>query len=57
MARYIDAEKLKAHYAWWAYSHDECREFKRIFDHIIDAQPTADVVEVENDERRADNGK
>ena len=38
--KYIDAEKLKRHYAWW----DD--EAKKIFDEIIDLQPTADVVEV-----------
>ena len=40
MSRYIDADKLKNHYAWW---NDENKE---IFDSIIDAQPTADVKEV-----------
>lgn len=40
MSRYIDADKLKNHYAWW----DD--ENKEIFDSIIDAQPTADVKEV-----------
>ena len=40
MPRYIDAEKLKKHYAWWG---DETKE---TFDAIIDQQPTADVVEV-----------
>ena len=38
--KYIDAEKLKRHYAWW----DD--EAKKIFDEIIDLQPTADVVKV-----------
>lgn len=38
--KYIDAEKLKRHYAWW----DD--EAKKIFDEIIDLQPSADVVEV-----------
>lgn len=40
MSKYIDAEKLKRHYAWW----DD--ETKKIFDEIIDLQPAADVVEV-----------
>ena len=31
--RLIDADKLKAHYAWW---NDESKE---VFDQIIDAQP------------------
>ena len=39
MPRYIDAEKLKKHYAWW----DD--ENKETFDAIIDQQPTADVQE------------
>ena len=38
--KYIDAEKLKRHYAWW---NDES---KKIFDEIIDLQPDADVAEV-----------
>lgn len=37
MAKYIDADKLKRHYAWW----DD--ESKKIFDEIIDLQPAADV--------------
>lgn len=40
MSKYIDAEKLKRHYAWW----DD--ETKKVFDEIIDLQPAADVVEV-----------
>lgn len=40
MPRYIDAEKLKKHYAWWG------DENKETFDAIIDQQPTADVQEV-----------
>lgn len=40
MSKYIDADKLKRHYAWW----DD--ETKKIFDEIIDLQPAADVVEV-----------
>ena len=35
--RLIDADKLKAHYAWW---NDEQKE---IFDSIIDQQPTVDT--------------
>ena len=37
MPRYIDAEKLKKHYAWWG------DENKETFDAIIDQQPTVDV--------------
>ena len=40
MSKYIDADKLKRHYAWW----DD--ETKKIFDEIIDLQPAADVAEV-----------
>ena len=40
MSKYIDADKLKRHYAWW----DD--EAKKIFDEIIDLQPAADVQEV-----------
>lgn len=32
--RLIDADKLKAHYAWWG------DERKEIFDQIVDQQPT-----------------
>ena len=37
--RYIDADKLKAHYAWWQ------NEEQKTFDEIVDAQQTADVRE------------
>lgn len=40
MSRYIDAVKLKSHYAWWQNEDQEA------FDCIVDEQPTADVVEV-----------
>lgn len=45
MERYINAEKLKEHYSWWENGSEEYREFKQIFDTIIDVQPIADVVE------------
>ena len=35
MSRLIDADKLKNHYAWWD------NEDKKIFDDIVDLQPTA----------------
>ena len=38
MTRLIDAEKLKKHYAWW-----EDDERRRLFDQIVDAQPTIDA--------------
>ena len=48
--RYIDADKLKEHYMWWgggftANCKDGQKEVKKIFDEIIDLQPTADVRE------------
>ena len=45
MSRYIDADRLKKHFEWWE-SEAKAKEFKEIFDEIIDAQPTAAVVEV-----------
>ena len=47
MSRYIDADRLKKHFEWWE-SEAKAKEFKEIFDEIIDAQPTADVVERES---------
>lgn len=46
MEKYIEADKLKKHYSWWAVGSEEYREFKQIFDDIIDAQPPQDVVKV-----------
>lgn len=37
MGRLIDADRLKAHYAWWGEDSDK----KRTFDTIVDLQPTA----------------
>ena len=45
MSRYIDADRLKKHFEWWE-GEAKAKEFKEIFDEIIDAQPTAAVVEV-----------
>ena len=44
MPRLIDAEKLKAHYSWWAGGSREMTmdEAKKDFDVIIDLQPTCD---------------
>lgn len=39
--RLIDADALKKHYAWW--NDDK----KRLFDQIVDAQPTIPVVTIE----------
>lgn len=44
MARLIDADKLKAHYAWWGNDGAEYRERKADFDVIVDLQPTVDPV-------------
>lgn len=41
MSRLIDADKLKEHYSWWAAS-EEGKEVKRIFDEIVDLQPTVE---------------
>ena len=38
--RLIDADRLKPHYAWWN------NEAQRLFDEIVDMQPTADAVPV-----------
>ena len=44
--RLIDADKLKAHYAWWG------NEEKEMFDSIVDVQPTVDAVPVVHGEWR-----
>ena len=48
MGRLIDADRLKAHYCWWSGGTKEMTidEAKKIFDTIIDVQPTVDAVEV-----------
>jgi hypothetical protein len=38
--RLIDADKLKAHYAWWPENE------RTVLDQIVDAQPTVDAVPV-----------
>lgn len=45
MGRLIDAERLKAHYCWWAGGSKEMSidEAKKTFDTIIDIQPTVDA--------------
>ena len=42
MLKLIDADKLKKHYAWWD------NEDKKIFDTIVDLQPTVDAVPLED---------
>ena len=48
MGRLIDADRLKAHYCWWAGGGREMTidEAKKTFDTIVDLQPTVDAVEV-----------
>lgn len=43
--RLIDADKLKKHYAWWGAesASEEMKENKKIFDTIIDLQPTVEA--------------
>ena len=48
--RLIDADKLKEHYVWWG----EDNENKKLFDEIIDLQPT---VTIETDTSLEDDGK
>ena len=45
MSRLIDADKLKAHYAWWKGGTREMTmdEAKNDFDTIIDLQPTIEA--------------
>ena len=45
MSRLIDADKLKAHFAWWKGGTREMTmdEAKSDFDTIIDLQPTVDA--------------
>lgn len=47
--RYIDADKLKAHYSWWKGGTREMTmdEAKNDFDTIIDLQPTVEVEAIE----------
>lgn len=53
MARLIDADKLKQHYAWWkggtrTMTMDEA---KSDFDTIIDIQPTVEVSKSEGEQK------
>lgn len=43
--RPIDADKLKAHYAWWGSegASEEMQENKKTFDTIIGLQPTVEA--------------
>lgn len=40
--RLIDADALKAHYAWWGET-ESGKERKELFDEIVDLQPTVNV--------------
>lgn len=40
--RPIDADALKAHYAWWGETKSG-KERKELFDEIVDLQPTVEV--------------
>lgn len=47
--RLIDADKLKAHYAWWGDYPEEAPELaeeKKTFDVIVDLQPTVDAAPI-----------
>lgn len=46
MPRYIDADKLKKHYSWWADAG--LQNEKADMDQIVDSIPTADVQEVKH---------
>ena len=50
MGRLIDADRLKAHYCWWAGGSKEMTidEAKKTFDTIIDLQPTVDAEPVKH---------
>lgn len=41
MGRLIDADKLKAHYAWWKDAGNA--DMRDAFDTIVDLQPTVDA--------------
>ena len=44
MSRFIDADKLKKHYAWWATSgNPDLEQQKKDFDVIVDLQPTVEA--------------
>ena len=48
MGRLIDADKLKAHYAWWGDENgtELSKANKEVFDTIVNLQPTVDAVEL-----------
>lgn len=44
MGRLIDADRLKAHYAWWGEDSDK----RRTFDCIVDVQPSVDAAQIKH---------
>lgn len=42
MARLIDAEALKAKYAWWANGGSDAKEWKEAFDFMVDNARTVE---------------
>jgi hypothetical protein len=51
--RLIDADKLKKYFAWWG----DDSEAKKIFDEIIDLQPTVTVPSESDEKHSEDDGK
>lgn len=52
--RLIDADKLKKHYAWWE-STELGRQNKKLFDDIVDAQPTVDIDKLIKEKEEKEN--
>lgn len=49
MARMIDADKLKLHYAWWDnFGNLFMKDMKKTFDEVIDLQPTVEAEPVKH---------
>ena len=44
--RLIDSDKLKEHFSWWTNPDGTDTEQKKLFNAIIDMQPTIDAVPV-----------
>jgi len=42
--RLIDADRLKEHFSWWTNSDGTDSEQKKLFNSIIDKQPTIEIV-------------
>ena len=52
--RLIDADKLKKHYAWWE-STELGRQNKKLFDDIVDLQPTVDIDKLIKEKEEKEN--